>query len=106
MKIELWILHMSSIILTSNLWCVYRKEWFGVVKKKQAYNNIWNFCDFTLCSFGRYKKFSLIKELPYRTGRFKKSIKIHLKIIYILYNDQKTNFNFYGFSCTNFYFLW
>ncbi len=35
MKIELWILHMSSIILTSNLWCVYRKEWFGVVKKNK-----------------------------------------------------------------------
>ena len=25
-----WILHMSTIILTANLWGVYRKEWKGV----------------------------------------------------------------------------
>ncbi|WP_282147909.1 L-rhamnose/proton symporter RhaT [Algibacter lectus] len=28
-----WILHMSTIILTANLWGVYRKEWTGVAKK-------------------------------------------------------------------------
>jgi L-rhamnose-H+ transport protein len=28
-----WILHMSTIILTSNLWGFYRKEWKGVSKK-------------------------------------------------------------------------
>lgn len=28
-----WILHMSTIILTANLWGVYRKEWYGVAKK-------------------------------------------------------------------------
>lgn len=28
-----WILHMSTIILTANLWGVYRKEWQGVAKK-------------------------------------------------------------------------
>ena len=28
-----WILHMSTIILTANLWGVYRKEWKGVAKK-------------------------------------------------------------------------
>jgi L-rhamnose-H+ transport protein len=28
-----WILHMSTIILTANLWGVYRKEWEGVAKK-------------------------------------------------------------------------
>ena len=28
-----WILHMSTIILTANLWGVYRKEWHGVAKK-------------------------------------------------------------------------
>ncbi len=28
-----WILHMSTIILTANLWGVYRKEWSGVAKK-------------------------------------------------------------------------
>lgn len=28
-----WILHMSTIILTANLWGIYRKEWFGVAKK-------------------------------------------------------------------------
>ncbi|WP_417444140.1 L-rhamnose/proton symporter RhaT [Joostella sp.] len=28
-----WILHMSTIILTANLWGIYRKEWQGVTKK-------------------------------------------------------------------------
>ncbi|MFT3737783.1 MAG: L-rhamnose/proton symporter RhaT [Breznakibacter sp.] len=28
-----WILHMSTIILTSNMWGFYRKEWKGVSKK-------------------------------------------------------------------------
>jgi L-rhamnose-H+ transport protein len=28
-----WILHMSTIILTANLWGVYQKEWHGVAKK-------------------------------------------------------------------------
>jgi L-rhamnose-H+ transport protein len=28
-----WILHMSTIILTSNMWGFYRKEWTGVSKK-------------------------------------------------------------------------
>ncbi|SHF32990.1 L-rhamnose-H+ transport protein [Mariniphaga anaerophila] len=28
-----WILHMSTIILTSNLWGFYRREWKGVSKK-------------------------------------------------------------------------
>ncbi|MDV7139093.1 L-rhamnose/proton symporter RhaT [Maribacter sp. TH_r10] len=28
-----WILHMSTIILTANLWGIYRKEWHGVAKK-------------------------------------------------------------------------
>lgn len=28
-----WILHMSTIILTANLWGVYRNEWYGVAKK-------------------------------------------------------------------------
>ena len=28
-----WILHMSTIILTANLWGVYRKEWKGVANK-------------------------------------------------------------------------
>ena len=28
-----WILHMSTIILTANLWGIYRKEWFGVANK-------------------------------------------------------------------------
>jgi L-rhamnose-H+ transport protein len=28
-----WILHMSTIILTANLWGLYRKEWQGVAKK-------------------------------------------------------------------------
>ena len=28
-----WILHMSTIILTANLWGIYRKEWYGVAKK-------------------------------------------------------------------------
>lgn len=28
-----WILHMSTIILTANLWGIYRKEWKGVAKK-------------------------------------------------------------------------
>jgi L-rhamnose-H+ transport protein len=27
-----WILHMSTIILTANLWGIYRKEWTGVSK--------------------------------------------------------------------------
>jgi L-rhamnose-H+ transport protein len=27
-----WILHMSTIILTANLWGIYRKEWNGVSK--------------------------------------------------------------------------
>jgi len=28
-----WILHMSTIILTANLWGLYRREWKGVAKK-------------------------------------------------------------------------
>lgn len=28
-----WILHMSTIILTANLWGIYRKEWSGVQSK-------------------------------------------------------------------------
>jgi L-rhamnose-H+ transport protein len=28
-----WILHMSTIILTANLWGIYRKEWKGVAIK-------------------------------------------------------------------------
>ncbi len=28
-----WILHMSTIILTANLWGIYRKEWTGVAPK-------------------------------------------------------------------------
>jgi len=28
-----WILHMSTIILTANLWGIYRKEWTGVTLK-------------------------------------------------------------------------
>lgn len=28
-----WILHMSTIILTANLWGIYRKEWKGVAAK-------------------------------------------------------------------------
>src|SRR5690606_322387 len=32
-----WILHMSTIILTANLWGFYRKEWKGVsVKTRQT----------------------------------------------------------------------
>jgi L-rhamnose-H+ transport protein len=28
-----WILHMSTIILTANVWGIYRKEWKGVARK-------------------------------------------------------------------------
>ena len=28
-----WILHMSTIILTANMWGIYRKEWAGVSSK-------------------------------------------------------------------------
>ena len=28
-----WILHMSIIILTANMWGIYQKEWKGVAKK-------------------------------------------------------------------------
>lgn len=28
-----WILHMSTIILTANMWGIYRKEWTGVAQK-------------------------------------------------------------------------
>ncbi len=28
-----WILHMSTIILTANMWGIYRKEWSGVSKR-------------------------------------------------------------------------
>lgn len=28
-----WILHMSTIILTANMWGIYRKEWKGVATK-------------------------------------------------------------------------
>lgn len=28
-----WILHMSTIILTANLWGIYRKEWYGVARR-------------------------------------------------------------------------
>lgn len=31
-----WILHMSTIILTANLWGFYRKEWAGVSKKTRS----------------------------------------------------------------------
>jgi L-rhamnose-H+ transport protein len=31
-----WILHMSTIILTANLWGVYRKEWTGVSAKTKG----------------------------------------------------------------------
>ena len=31
-----WILHMSTIILTANLWGIYRKEWHGVSKKSKT----------------------------------------------------------------------
>ena len=31
-----WILHMSTIILTANLWGIYRKEWHGVSKKTKT----------------------------------------------------------------------
>lgn len=31
-----WILHMSTIILTANLWGFYRKEWNGVSKKTKT----------------------------------------------------------------------
>lgn len=31
-----WILHMSTIILTANLWGIYRKEWKGVAKKTKV----------------------------------------------------------------------
>ena len=28
-----WILHMSTIILTANMWGIYQKEWSGVAAK-------------------------------------------------------------------------
>jgi L-rhamnose-H+ transport protein len=28
-----WILHMSTIILTANMWGIYRKEWSGTSRK-------------------------------------------------------------------------
>ncbi len=31
-----WILHMSTIILTANLWGIYRKEWKGVAKRTKT----------------------------------------------------------------------
>ena len=31
-----WILHMSTIILTANMWGIYRKEWKGVAKKTKV----------------------------------------------------------------------
>lgn len=31
-----WILHMSTIILTANLWGIYRKEWTGVSPKTKG----------------------------------------------------------------------
>ena len=31
-----WILHMSTIILTANLWGIYRKEWHGVAQKTKT----------------------------------------------------------------------
>ena len=31
-----WILHMSTIILTANIWGIYRKEWKGVATKTKA----------------------------------------------------------------------
>ena len=31
-----WILHMSTIILTANMWGIYRKEWKGVAIKTKA----------------------------------------------------------------------
>ena len=31
-----WILHMSTIILTANLWGIYRKEWHGVTQKTKT----------------------------------------------------------------------
>jgi hypothetical protein len=36
-----WILHMSTIILTANLWGIYRKEWKGVRQKKQKLQFWW-----------------------------------------------------------------
>jgi len=35
-----WILHMSAIIITANLWGLYQKEWEGVSKKTKAYISI------------------------------------------------------------------
>ncbi|HAH23566.1 MAG TPA: L-rhamnose/proton symporter RhaT [Prolixibacteraceae bacterium] len=31
-----WILHMSTIILTANMWGIYRKEWTGVSRKTKG----------------------------------------------------------------------
>jgi L-rhamnose-H+ transport protein len=31
-----WILHMSTIILTANMWGIYRKEWSGVSRKTKT----------------------------------------------------------------------
>jgi len=31
-----WILHMSTIILTANMWGIYRKEWTGVSPKTKG----------------------------------------------------------------------
>jgi len=31
-----WILHMSTIILTANMWGIYRKEWKGVTTKTKG----------------------------------------------------------------------
>jgi len=31
-----WILHMSTIILTANMWGIYRKEWSGVTSKTKG----------------------------------------------------------------------
>jgi len=31
-----WILHMSTIILTANMWGIYRKEWSGVSAKTKG----------------------------------------------------------------------
>ena len=31
-----WILHMSTIILTANMWGIYRKEWKGVGAKTKT----------------------------------------------------------------------
>jgi L-rhamnose-H+ transport protein len=33
-----WILHMSTIILTANMWGIYRNEWKGVAEKWQIKN--------------------------------------------------------------------